>query len=505
MNKSRHQLMNKLRWGVLITGITLGIVFISSPIWANPQNCIFPVLKQQLCKSINTELRSEYWKQASYAILQRPITGYGFSTFQVTSLRLRENISGYSSNVHNEYLELIYELGVYGLVISITYFFFLKSVVKKYYKNIPFIQMVSVVILSFSADFFFNYSLNYTIYMVIFSMMLAVYLRYTSKNAETISASKQPTYYKIYILCFIWICTPILWTSSRYILANIFYQKNPVRFVQVFPYIEWFAVEAIKSPETPVSTQTELLRIYKNHQKIYQAYLTRFPEDPATQVEILNHLLELDPLDYDSRMKLIRQSIKAKKSSEVLEQLHWLNKFPRNDRDNLAINFSELTQEVISYANELAGTDPEMAKFLTIQAYSLDTWQVNRIKTIFFLEPSRFERDDIDQIHESLGSEVLWSYGSSMIPWYSNEIRAAVLVGDYKRVKAYSSQILNIDIWKRWEVWKIVMSAFNEGPHTPHKKQALQEYLNQIKSDYPLGNEVLDWQSEVDLYEDRPS
>lgn len=82
-------------------------------------------------RSLNS--RIEIWKGTIDLILDRPVLGYGLENFQVyfpevaskTFLTLEENININADRIHNESLEFLFSLGVFGLGLYLLLFIFL--------------------------------------------------------------------------------------------------------------------------------------------------------------------------------------------------------------------------------------------------------------------------------------------------------------------------------------------------------------------------------------------
>jgi len=106
-------------------------------------------------RSLNS--RVEIWKGTIELILDRPFLGYGLENFQVyfpevaskTFLTLEENININADRIHNESLEVLFSLGVFGLILYFLLFIFLsigffkeKMPLYSYFYLIPLTNMV---------------------------------------------------------------------------------------------------------------------------------------------------------------------------------------------------------------------------------------------------------------------------------------------------------------------------------------------------------------------------
>ena len=71
---------------------------------------------KKLIKPIVYEGRFNYWQEAWRGFLQRPISGWGWGTFRLVSVRFQELPVTFSWYTHNFYLQTLVEIGLFGFL-----------------------------------------------------------------------------------------------------------------------------------------------------------------------------------------------------------------------------------------------------------------------------------------------------------------------------------------------------------------------------------------------------
>lgn len=101
-------------------GLVLLIMWVNWPNWwlKFDDRSEFAKKYPYLCKPVEFELRPEYWRQAIQGIKSQPLLGNGLGTFGRSSKLLRKSPQGFSNYVHNDYLQLIFEIGWLGWLVS---------------------------------------------------------------------------------------------------------------------------------------------------------------------------------------------------------------------------------------------------------------------------------------------------------------------------------------------------------------------------------------------------
>ena len=71
---------------------------------------------KKLIKPIAYEGRFNYWREAWLGFLQKPLTGWGWGTFRLVSLRFQSLPATFSWYTHNFYLQTLVEIGIFGFL-----------------------------------------------------------------------------------------------------------------------------------------------------------------------------------------------------------------------------------------------------------------------------------------------------------------------------------------------------------------------------------------------------
>ncbi len=72
-------------------------------------------LVKQIVKPEFQAKRIDYWQQAWQGFLARPLTGFGWGTFEIVALRFQRETAGWSNFTHNWYLQTLAEAGIFAL------------------------------------------------------------------------------------------------------------------------------------------------------------------------------------------------------------------------------------------------------------------------------------------------------------------------------------------------------------------------------------------------------
>lgn len=102
---------------VILVVITLVITILMflTPELSRVYNKSFEVTRKK--NSFFQERRTEYWRQATNAILEKPIVGFGPGTFYLLSNKYQKEPSNSSWFAHNFLLEMASEIGIIGAVL----------------------------------------------------------------------------------------------------------------------------------------------------------------------------------------------------------------------------------------------------------------------------------------------------------------------------------------------------------------------------------------------------
>jgi len=123
--------LTKNRKAVLFIGIILFLIYLFNPIINQRVNDIF-----QPKYNSSFQTRINVLERTLPALKQAPIIGYGFGSFEAINLKYNEEAIYYESLMaHNDYLRIIIELGIVGLLTYLLLLILLLLKLYKIYKN----------------------------------------------------------------------------------------------------------------------------------------------------------------------------------------------------------------------------------------------------------------------------------------------------------------------------------------------------------------------------------
>ena len=124
----------------------------------------------------STNQRLSYYKLAINQVLDNPIVGVGLGNWKIESIGLDpSSINGYTVpyHVHNDFLEIATELGIFGVILYISIFVFCLVALYKSYKKSDLTNQIFILMLFFSGLIYIvDSSLNFPYARVINQVMI---------------------------------------------------------------------------------------------------------------------------------------------------------------------------------------------------------------------------------------------------------------------------------------------------------------------------------------------
>jgi O-antigen ligase len=462
-----------LRWQLRVVGTLLAFVsayailmlmFSAMPQISKGTGCIAPMFRSQLCKSFMSEQRLQYASQALQAIQNGPIWGYGGGTFSTLSTRYRSTISSYSAMAHNDYLQFITEFGVVGIGLIVVYVGGLIWACAHWHKMSQFSRMLFIIILLSSLDALTNYNWNITVIFVLHCITLGLFCRsYLADNEKAASAKsslKIPG--AVFVFQYLWVVVPVLWFCGSYIFAELFFKTTPQKYVEIFPYLEWYAGEAIKSPSLHTDTRNRLLKLYSTNPRFYQSVIET-TTDPKEKIAYYEHVLLFDPLDDDTRVKIIFLSIQEKDVSRVHQHVHFLtNRSAPLDWKRITTLNPQFVDQLVTFSNEFAEQFPQEMSEITTEAYSVQTWRMNELRSVFLEHPEKFTQEQVVSIISNEKTPALYTYYDSLFPWFLSEIHQAIDQEKWDELDTLVEEASRLGTWESWKVAEQLATSFKE-------------------------------------------
>ncbi len=151
---------------------------------AQPQNW----LVKQLVKPEFQAKRIEYWQQALEGFVAKPLTGFGWGTFELVTLRFQRTTAGWSNYTHNFYLQVLAEAGIFAFLGFLSFLgpvFYESWQLLKRNRGDPLILGGSAAILASSLHSFLDFDWH-------FPAVFLLFLLITANLLEKVGALRSP-------------------------------------------------------------------------------------------------------------------------------------------------------------------------------------------------------------------------------------------------------------------------------------------------------------------------
>ncbi|MBT3249562.1 MAG: O-antigen ligase family protein [Candidatus Pacebacteria bacterium] len=277
----------------LFSIILLSNVFFSTATLINPEfTCPIPSLGKQLCKSISTEYRPEYWRWAVEITRDNFLLGSGPGTFGLAAQKYHLDPFGGSAHAHNAFLESLAGMGLIGGGFFISLMFFLLFLaaknlgkIKKWdWRMATFLGVVAIYV-----DVFLDFDWDFIGIFSITLILLALIIK--DKNTDPVRiylSNFFRTAYFILALIAISLAGIYLKTDSL-IKAN----KNQQAF-QLFPYFHWHRKIYETSSVLDIEDRQKFYGIYDAQSAVYPTRILEAKDDFHRQ-QIKERWFDLNP------------------------------------------------------------------------------------------------------------------------------------------------------------------------------------------------------------------
>ncbi len=458
--QNTHLVLKHLRTFTLLLSVCVmlygGLFFLLSffPQLSYGKNCIIPFWQTQFCKNFGAENRPHYWQQALQGIRANPIVGNGGGTFSVLSFRYRQHQHQYSSYPHNEFLQLVVEYGVVGLLIVL---FMAASLFLMWLKWRQVSDRARLLILIVSVTVFdslLNFNWSFVGIFILQSLLWAITLK--TIHLELAPKKQRRNSPHLIFLALLGTAAPLFWLSAQFLSAELLFSKIDEKYLQRFPYLSWRAERAYFDDQTSPETKRMIQRLYQNDETLALLAASR-AVSPDTQRDLYQRYLELNPLNHEARIRLMFAATQTNDPDIVTQQLQWLLEFyPVTEKHTIKDIEPQYLERLVSYANTLAGENPSAALDITLLAYQFEPWRVNDIRTIFLLQPQRFPQEDIAKLLNSFAHYRLSLYIDTINPWTWEQMRAAGDRENWQEMQMYLKFVLVYTDWDPYVVWAAV-------------------------------------------------
>jgi len=424
-------------------------------------SCPVKILENRLCKPLSKEPRPEYWRRTVEMIKNKPIWGSGPGTFKILEKKYHLNPFTGSSYAHNDYLQLLAELGLVGgglfisLMVSLLIGGYrLQRTARSYsWQNAVFIGVASIY-----ADVLFDFDWNFVSLLGLTALFLALLLKQKKTTKNKLKHSFPLIYTRIFyytISLFVVIITGIYFSSELLIRSN----KVSAAF-DFFPYFHWHRKIFETNTTLDSSQKKELIEIYSSHPEAYRS-LSSMVDDPSYEQALKERWAELDPWQFINQDLVSyyvdrEEWIEADKNLDIaFDSIKELE-----NQDDYTHGYSkkeELVAQMLKIADGLyRGGHPQQAAKWYQRSRWIDEWQLSHHSPIF-LKVSLPEKQQLEFFSglESVPGEFFGEYRSDYASSYLSTVMTLTRDKDedvLSNLIWHLDRILQIADWERWHI-----------------------------------------------------
>tara|TARA_B100001063_G_scaffold247286_1_gene292171 strand:- start:8451 stop:10262 length:1812 start_codon:yes stop_codon:yes gene_type:complete len=178
----------------LILTVTKILLILFGTIYMLPKiSSAFNVKLQDSFSLINDESfnqRLEYYKNALDLFLEKPFFGNGIGSFKTESLKYYDEISTIPYYAHNDFLQILSETGILGLLSYILIFIFLFKILFRFKKSNPIFPFLIISITIYLFNSLINFPINRPQEVIPFVILasLITYYKETSLKSNSLTS-----------------------------------------------------------------------------------------------------------------------------------------------------------------------------------------------------------------------------------------------------------------------------------------------------------------------------
>lgn len=259
--------------------------------------CPVPRFRRQLCKSISTESRPEYWQWAVKIIQNNFWLGSGPGTFGLAAKKYyRDPFSG-SAYAHNAFLEFLAEMGIAGGSLLIILMFTLLFLAWKNLVNLKKMSLkqwswqlaaflgVAAIYVDVLFDFDWEFIGIFTLTLMLLALVIKDQKTHFPKNIFS-------NFFKViyFLLVFILIAMTGLYLKTDGLIKA---DKIQAAF-QLCPYFHWHRKIYENDSSLSAQNRRQFYQIYAAQPAVYETRLAKTKDKQQLQL-IKEQLFEIDP------------------------------------------------------------------------------------------------------------------------------------------------------------------------------------------------------------------
>lgn len=292
LKSNKFNFMLKMLTILFVLVLAINTFFSTVTLFRSDFSCPVPSLERQLCKSITAESRPDYWYWAIEIIKNNFWFGSGPGTFSLAAKQYHLNPDGGSAHAHNDFLEMLSELGLVGggvtifMLLSLLY---LAGVNRKKESSWGLETAIFLGVIAIYVDVLFDFDWNFIGILSMTLLLLALTIKNVKKSSAKSSFLK---FFKIFYFLSIFI---LILVAGLYLKTDNLIKNNQAQQAfHLFPYFHWHR----KIYENDLSLNKEdkqkFHQLYAANSAIYSTWVLE-TEDEQQRQQIKEKWFEVDP------------------------------------------------------------------------------------------------------------------------------------------------------------------------------------------------------------------
>ena len=444
------------------------IIFSTIP-FVNPSfSCPVKSFEKQLCKTLMTETRPQYWNWAVQIIKDNPWMGTGPGTYGISSIKYHTFPYVASAYAHNSFLQAGAELGVLGGGLFAVLMFFLlwkaagevKINQKIKHEEFSWQKAILLGIVSVFFNAFFDFDWQF---IGIFSLTL-IFLALLIRNYQEEQSLSQKLSLHLFKLFYFGAIVTLLFFSSLYVATDYLIRlKQTDQAFNLFPYFHWHRKIYEKDSNVINNQFQKFIQIYQYHPDIYKLAISQVESDEQKQ-QLTAQLFEIDPWqrrEFDLAQAYLNDKdwVAASVYFDRVINL-WQVAVDKHSHEIDHNQEEKLADQMLVLADNLyQNNQSALAASWYSKAQITDNWVLDRHQPIFLTADISYEEKLM--FFSSLSNharEHLGHYQDDYALYYLEALKQSIIQDQDKELLMHVEKIIATDIRERWLIWETISS-----------------------------------------------
>lgn len=455
---------------ILLTVLVLAVIFVGVLSVYGRQvksSCVIPLFQSQLCKPIHTELRPAYWSQAVRATLDSPLSGWGGGTFSLLSPLYQKKYGEFSGYAHNEVLQAFAEYGFFG---GVSFGLFIgclllkaASILRRNKQTL--LLKMSLAVIAVVITSFFDFGWHMIGLWLFFLVIVALWLREDFSESKSNLGSTTfliKGFQSIPLLVAGLSAIVVLIWSFLFFISGLYWQQgNKGLSITVFPFAYWKAEDALQNGSDQ-ETQSYVLRLYRNHYRVWDAAARSSVTSPTLKAQYLQKAIELDPLSQHRYLPYLQNSLLSQEADMSLGALNvWLFKKNAGELDEYSYDEQGAAAKLaINQANILLmkGQIDEAIELYKL-AYLIQPTQFSSSEVLLFSKMKEISFSQMAEFLAMLEYSVIFPHAEKLYDGSLYHLQVALRNGNSDQAKKAVAIVLPLQ--ENWRLAKFIEAEWS--------------------------------------------